>query len=150
MKKKYYFNSTKFSLIYILIEIVLVACLVSSFFADEFHFGTIFIITSFAIGVFVVLFWIVFSFCMRIQIDYDKKELYIIHPFYLKKLKFEKVLSIQIVDYNEVDFDFVINTNNRSKKLAYTRYYKSKPNNEIKLKISELKNDLINIFDKNF
>lgn len=150
MKKKYYFNSIQFNLIYILIEIVLVAFLVLCFFADEFHSATIFVITNLSIIIFIILFWIVFSFCMRIQIDYDKKELYIIHPFYLKRMKFEEVLSIQIVDYNEVAFDFVINTKNRSKKLAYSRYYKSKPNDEIKLIISELKNDLVNISNKNF
>ena len=87
---------------------------------------------------------------MRIQIDYDKKELYIKHPCLIKKLKFEEILSIQIIDYNQVSFDFIIVTNNGTKKLSYSKYYKKKSTEKIITEVNELKTDLLNISNKKY
>lgn len=87
---------------------------------------------------------------MRIQIDYDKQELYIRHPYFIKRIKFEDVVSIQIIEYNKVAFDFVITTKSQTKKMAYARYYRKKPTEKRISKINELKQDLMNISNKNY
>ena len=150
MKKKYYFNSIFSSLMYLFIVLFLIGCIILCCFADEMHSGVIFSLISFSISAIIVLFWVGFSFSMRIQIDYEKEELYIIHPYFLKRLKFEDIVFIQIFDYNEVAFDFIITTKNSSKKLAYARYYKKRATAKRIEKVNELKNDLRNISNKNF
>ena len=82
---------------------------------------------------------------MRIQIDYEKKELYIRQYYFIKRIKFEDIISIQIIPYSEVAFDFVVTTKKFTKKMAYARYLKRKPNEKIKNKLNELKQDLLNI-----
>lgn len=117
--KKYYFKSVGGSLIYLVIALFLIGCIVLCCFSDEIHTGVIFVITVLSVSVVTIIFWIGFSLSMRIQIDYTQKELYIRHPYFIKKMKFEDVLSIQIIDYNEVSFDFILTTKNKTKKMAY-------------------------------
>ena len=143
--KKYYFESVFRSLIYLFISLFLLALIVLCFFADEIHAGVIFAITFLSISVVAILFWFGFSLSMRIQIDYEKKELYIKHPRLLKKIKFEDIISIQIIDYNEVAFEFVIRTTNISKQIPYARYLRRSPNEKIRSKLNELKKDFMNI-----
>jgi Na+/melibiose symporter-like transporter len=98
----------------------------------------------------ILLFWVCFSLSMRIQIDYEKRELYIRHPYLIRKINFEEILSIQIIDYNKVSFDFIISTKKTSKKLSFSKYYKKK-NTEKRISIiNELKQDLMNISNKNY
>lgn len=145
--KKYYFNSIMYSLIYIIISIVFVSMAILCLFADDLHSGVIFVIVFSSISAFVTLFWSVFSFSMRIQIDYINKELYIIHPCFIRKIKFEDIISIEIIDYNEVAFEFNIITAKHSKKIPYARYLNKRPNEKIKMKLDELKSDLMKISD---
>lgn len=97
MKKKYYFLSIWEKLFNILVAVILVTLITVRFFSDVLHVGIICTIVLFSIGLIMLLFWIVFSFSMRIEFDYDKKELCIRHPYFLKRLKFEDILSIQIL-----------------------------------------------------
>ena len=148
--KKYYFYSIFKSLIYLFISIILIALIVLCCFADEIHSGVIFAITVLSISVAIILFWFGFSLSMRIQIDYEKKEIYIRQPYFIKKIKFEDVLSIQIIDYNEVAFEFVITTESFTKKMPYARYLKRRPNEKITFRLNELKKDLMDISNKNY
>ena len=75
--KKYYFQSVFRSLIYLFISLFLIGLIVLCFFADEIHAGVIFVITFLSISVVAISFWFGFSLSLRIQIDYEKKELYI-------------------------------------------------------------------------
>lgn len=148
--KKYYFESIFRSLIYVVISLILVGYIVLCCYTDEIHSGVIFIIVFLSISVIAISFWAGFSFSMRIQIDYDKQELYIRHPYFIKRIKFEDVVSIQIIEYNKVAFDFVITTKSQTKKMAYARYYRKKPTEKRISKINELKQDLMNISNKNY
>ena len=148
--KKYYLQSVFSSLAYLIIVIVMTGFIVVCFFEDEMHSGVIFSMIFLSISVVVVLIWVGYSLTMRIQIDYEKKELYIKNPLCIKRFKFEDVLSIKIIDYNEVAFDFVIETEKKTMKFAYARYYKKKPTEKILTIIKELKQDLMNITDKNY
>lgn len=150
MKKKFYFNSIWYSAIYILIAMVLLSFIVLGSFADDVHSGLIFVLTILSICLLAILFWIGFSLSMRIQIDYDKKELYIRHPYLIKKMRFEEILNIQIIDYNQVSFDFIIVTNNGTKKLSYSKYYKKRATEKIITKVNDLKTDLINISHRKY
>jgi len=87
---------------------------------------------------------------MRIEIDYDKKELYIIHPYLLKRINFSDIISIQIIEFDQLSFDFIITTEQITKKLAYARYYNKKVTDERISAISELKRALIDISNKNY
>lgn len=148
--KKYYFESIFRSLIYVVISLILVGYIVLCCYTDEIHSGVIFIIVFLSISVIAISFWAGFSFSMRIQIDYDKQELYIRHPYFIKRIKFEDVVSIQIIEYNKVAFDFVITTKSQTKKMAYARYYRKKTTEKRISKINELKQDLMNISNKNY
>ena len=92
--KKYYFQSVFRSLIYLFISLFLLALIVLCFFADEIHAGVIFVITVLSISVVAISFWFGFSLSMRIQIDFEKKELYIRQPYFIKRIKFEDIISI--------------------------------------------------------
>ena len=148
--KKYYFESVFRSLIYLFISLFLLALIVLCFFADEIPAGVIFAITFLSISVAAISFWFGFSLSMRIQIDYEKKELYIRQPYFIKRIKFEDIISIQIIPYSEVAFEFVVTTKKFTKKMPYARYLKRKPNEKIKNKLNDLKQDLMNISNKNY
>lgn len=148
--KKYYFESFFKSLVYLFISFYIIGQIVLCFFADEIHAGVIFVLTILFSSLVVILFWFGFSLSMRIQIDYEKKELYIKHPRLLKKIKFEDIISIQIIDYNEVAFEFVIRTTNFSKQIPYARYLRRSPNEKIRSKLNELKKDFMDTSNKKY
>lgn len=150
--KKYYFNSVFRSLVYLYMVLFFLGIIIFAIIAKDTTSleSTIFVVSACGITTLLLLFWVGFSFSMRIQIDYEKKELYIRHPCFLKRLKFEDVLSIQIIEYNQVAFEFIVTTEKFSKKLPYARYLKKRPTEKILLKINELKQDLTNISNKNY
>ena len=147
--KKYYFESFFRSLIYLFIALFLIAIIVLCFYIGELHAGVIFVLTLLSVSVVAILFWFGFSLSMRIQIDYAKEELYIRHPYLLKRINFNDIVSIQIIEFDQLSFDFIITTKHITKKLAYSRYCKKKVTKERILKVNELKHDLISISKKN-
>ena len=148
--KKYYFQSIGRSLIYLFMSIIFVGLIILCCFADEIHSGVIFVITVLSVSVTAVLFWFVFSLSLRIQIDYEKKELYIKYPYLIKKIKFDDIISIYIKDYNATSFDFQVVTKDKIVNSTYARYYKKRPTKKILDIINELKQDLMNISNKNY
>ncbi len=148
--KKYHFESVFRSLIYLFIALFLIALIVLCFYIDELHAGVIFVLTVLLVSVVAVLFWFGFSLSMYIQIDYENKYLYVRQPYFIKKIKFEDIISIQIIPYSEVAFEFVVTTKKFTKKIPYARYLKRKPNVKIKNKLNDLKQDLMNISNKNY
>lgn len=95
--KKYYFQSIFKSLIYLGIALFLICCIVLCCFLDEIHSGVIFVITFLSISVVTIFFWFCFSLSMRIQIDYNKQELYIRQPYFIKRISFKEVISVKII-----------------------------------------------------
>ena len=79
---------------------------------------------------------------MRIQIDYEKRELYIKQYKIKKRFKFNDIKHIEIIEYNEVAFDIEIVTDGYTRRMAYFRYYRRRPNKKIESILSELKNEL--------
>lgn len=148
--KKYYFESVFRSLIYLFLALFLIAIIVLCFYIGELHAGVIFVLTFLSVSVVAILFWFGFSLSMRIQIDYDKRELYIRHPYLIKRINFDDVISIQILEFNQLSFDFIITTKNTTKKIAYSRYYKKKVTEKRVSKVNDLKHDLISISNKNY
>ena len=53
-------------------------------------------------------------------------------------------------EFDQLSFDFIITTEQITKKLAYARYYKKKVTDERISVISELKRALIDISNKNY
>ena len=143
--KKYYLQSIFKSLIYLEIALFLICCIVLCCFSDEIHSGVIFVITFLSISVVTIIFWFGFSLSMRIQIDYNKQELYIRQPYFIKRISFKEVISVKIIEYTDTAFEFIIVTKTFTKKLPYTRYLKKRPNEKIKFILNELKQDLLNI-----
>ena len=150
MKKKFYFYSIWGSVIYGLIAVILLLMIITCFFADEMHSGVVFIITILSISVLATSFWAGFRLSMRIEIDYDKQVLYIRHPNLIKRIDFKDVVSIQIIEFNQLSFDFIITTKHITRKMAYARYYNKKVTQERISIIKELKQALINISNKNY
>ena len=150
--KKYYFESISRILIYVFMIMFFTAILIFAVIAKDTtsQESTVIVISFCSVINSILLFWVCFSLSMRIQIDYEKRELYIRHPYLIRKINFEEILSIQIIDYNKVSFDFIISTKKTSKKLSFSKYYKKK-NTEKRISIiNELKQDLMNISNKNY
>lgn len=143
--KKFYFYSVFRSLIYLFIALHFSGMMVLCFFADEIHSGVIFCIVSFFIMVTILLFWFGFSLSMRIQFDFFKSELYIRTYYFIRKIKFEDIKSIEIIEYNKVAFEFIVNTNEFSQKIVYSRYLHKRPNKKIISKLNDLKFELMKI-----
>ena len=99
MMKKYYFESFFKSLVYLFISFYIIGQIVLCFFADEIHAGVIFVLTILFSSLVVILFWFGFSLSMRIQIDYNKQELYIRQPYFIKRISFKEVISVKIIEY---------------------------------------------------
>lgn len=150
--KKYYFESGWRNLGYLPLILFHIGALIFVIIAKDENDPSVVagVISYCCVVLSIILFWIGFSFSMRIQIDYEKKELYIRHPIFLKRLKFDDVLSIQIKDYNELVFSFIIVTKDKTKKLNYPRYHKKKPTEERLAIVNELKQDLMNISNRNY
>lgn len=150
--KKYYFESISRILIYVFMIMFFTAILIFAVIAKDTtsQESTVIVISFCSVINSVLLFWVCFSLSMRIQIDYEKRELYIRHPYLIKKINFEEILSIQIIDYNKVSFDFIISTKKTSKKLSFSKYYKKKITEKRISIINELKQDLMNISNKNY
>ena len=148
--KKYHFESVFRSLLYLFIALFLIALIVLCFYIDELHAGVIFVLTVLSVSVVAILFWFGFSLSMYIQIDYENKYLYVRQPYFIKRIKFEDIISIQIIPYSEVAFEFVVTTKKFTKKIPYARYLKRKPNVKIKNKLNDKKQDLMNISNKNY
>ena len=148
--KKFHFESGFRSLFFLFIALFLIALIVLCVYIDELHEGVIFVLTVLSVSVVAILFWFGFSLSMYIQIDYENKYLYVRQPYFIKRIKFEDIISIQIIPYSEVAFEFVVTTKKFTKKIPYARYLKRKPNVKIKNKLNDLKQDLMNISNKNY
>ena len=150
--KKYYFDSVFRSLIYVFMIMFFTAVLIFAVIAKDTtsQESTVIVISFCSVINSVLLFWVCFSLSMRIQIDYEKKELYIRQPYFIKRIKFEDIISIRIIPYSEVAFEFVVTTKKFTKKMPYARYLKRKPNEKIRNKLNELKQDFMNISNKNY
>ncbi len=148
--KKYYLMSFRRSLVYLIMAISLIGLSVICFFADEIHSGVVFVVTTFLISAAIILAWFIYSLTMRIQIDYEKKELYTRHHFFIKRWKFEDILSIEIIDLNKVVFSVIVTTSRSSTRMAYARYLHYRPSEEITAILNELKQDFMNISNKNY
>ena len=148
--KKYYLSSFRQSLIYLIMAIFLIGIAVKGFFADEIHFKVIFGIIALLIGAAILLAWFIYSLTMRIQIDYEKKELYIRHHLFIKSWKFEDILSIELRDDYEVVFSVIVTKNQSSTKMKYTRYLYYRPSEKSTAILNELKQDFMNISNKNY
>lgn len=140
MKNKYYFNSIGVSLLQFFIALSLSGVIAVCFIADEFYLEFVIVLTLVTA---IFLFWAFFSFTMRIEIDKAKKEIYIKHPYLIKRLKFEEVTDIRITKQNDVELVFIISTNKFSREIVYARYYKNKPSLKVKTIINNLKSDLL-------
>lgn len=149
--KKYYFNSIFKSLIYVYMALFFLAILILAIIARDTTSpeSTIMVISLSGSIILLLLPWIGYSFSMRIQIDYEKEELYIRSAYFLKRMKFKDILSIQILDYDKVSFKFILTTKKGVKKLVYGRYYKKRATAKRVAKINELKQDLMNISNAN-
>ena len=88
--KKYYFESRSRISIYVLMMLFFTAILIFAVIAKDTtsQESTVIVVSFCSVINSVLLFWVCFSFSMRIQIDYDKRELYIRHTHLIKRIKF--------------------------------------------------------------
>ena len=145
--KKYPYQNIFKSLVYIYISLPLIGFTYVGFIADEFH---LWLIIELIAGACFLWFYAFFSLTMRIQIDYEKKKLYIKFPYFIERIKFEDIKSIKTIDYDDVAFEFTIITEKFTRKIQYTRYSRKRPSEKITAKLNELKQDLMNISNKNY
>lgn len=150
--KKYRFQSVARSLVFLPMILFFLGVFVFAIIARDTTSpqSTLIVISFCGIIDLILLFWVGFSLSMRIQIDYEKKELYIKHSHFWKRLKFEEITSILILDYNEVAFQFIIMTKSFSKNIPYARYLHKRPSKKITDNLNELKQDLMNISNRNY
>ena len=146
MKKKYYFNSKGGNVLNILGVLSFLPFCIVLFFVDKINL--ILIISFLTIEMFFII-YTVLCFLSFIEIDYEKKELYIKHWQLNKKLKFDDV-SIEIYPLSRVDFTFQVITYKFTRRITYRKY-----ENRIKTykrinEVNELIKDLKNISNGNY
>ena len=97
--KKYYFESIYRILIYVFMIMFFTAILIFAVIAKDTtsHESTVIVISFCSVINSILLIWVCYSLSMRIQIDYEKKELYIRQYYFIKRIKFEDIISIQII-----------------------------------------------------
>ena len=92
-------------------------------------------------------------FTSRIEINYEKKEVFILYYFFKKRYKFEDIVSIETRPYNDVAFYIELKTKDAEKTFLYGRYkgtHYRRPTKKITAALDELKTDLMNISNKNY
>lgn len=154
--KKYYFYSRFRCFTYLFIALAIIGYASIGFFADYIHGFLIFCMVILYVSAGIVLLWMAFIFSSRIQIDYENEEL-LIKAFYLiKRIKFEDIISISVIDYTNnkrtgPGFDIYITTRKFCRVIPYGRYmYHRRVTRKIKLKLNELENDLMRINNKEY
>ena len=145
MKKRYYFASIGPSIGYIIISLYLTGLGILGFFADELHPVIICCCVFLLISASIVAAWAFFSPSMRIEVDYEKEELYIRHFTLIKHIKFKNIVQIDITDYKKTALEFLITTNEWSKKIVYARYLNRRPSAKIEKVLNDLREELKNI-----
>ena len=150
--KKYYFEPISIIIVYAIVALFLTSIPIFVHWIKGTFSPTAKIIVVFYYVVIITAITIVIclSRSKRIQFDYENKELYIKKDRFKKTIKFEDIISIEILDYNDVAFEFIVKTEKFTKKIAYTRYLHKNPNEEITTELNELKQDLMNISNKNY
>jgi len=147
MRKTYYFNSNITNFVCLFIAVLFILVLIIAFITknnEESKIIDIIIIVCFVI-VASLLYIVGFSFSMRIEVDFKYRYLYIKHPYLIKRIKFNDIISIEIENYKETALLITVNTKIISQQITYSRYSKKKLSEKITNKLKELKADLYEI-----
>jgi hypothetical protein len=116
------------------------------FLTDEITYGNFIFAAFFALTIAILITWNIILPKLRIEIDYEKKELFYWNDYYRRRIKFEDIRALEIVEHREkVTFGCKITTDTKIRRFGYTRYYRKKPTPEILAKVEEVKEALRSI-----
>ena len=143
MINKYFFTSRMLCISYFLYSIPILGMAYLTCIADTFHWWLLLELISCAM---FLWFWAIWTISYQIQIDFRKKELHIKHPTFNKKIKFDRIISIDIVETSKISFDLVLTTNEYSKKISY-KYFNRRGKWNYKENVCLLKSDFNRIVE---
>ncbi len=147
MNKKFYLYTKAATIPYWIISAVFSGYIpVVLFLPDEITYGNYIVAAAFAVMIAILITWNIILPKLRIEIDYEKKELFYWNDYYRRRIKFEDIRALEIVEHGEkVTFGCKVTTDIKIRRFGYTRYYRKKPTPEILAKVEEVKEALRSI-----
>lgn len=146
MNKKFYLYTKAATIPYWIMSVIFSGIIALGFVVDEMNSGVIITMSFFAVTIAILITWSIILPKLRIEIDYEKKELFYWNDYYRRRIKFEDIRALEIVEHREkVTFGCKITTNTKIRRFGYTRYYRKKPTPEILAKVEEVKDALRSI-----
>lgn len=147
MSKKFFLYSKKATIPYWIMSVIFSGYIpVVLIFPDRITYGNYLVAAFFVVTISILITWSIILPKLRIEIDYEKKELFYWNDYYRRRIKFEDIKALEIVEHREkVTFGCKITTNTKIRRFGYTRYYRKKPTPEILAKVEEVKEALRSI-----
>ncbi len=102
-------------------------------------------ILTVCVGVIAIFVWIVVQHNMRVEFDFERKELYIFNLSVKRKIKFEDISYLEIVDYSDMAFGVIFQTNDFKDDFEYTKFLKKAKTQDRLNEITKLKALLMNV-----
>ena len=148
MNKKFYLYTKAATIPYWIISAVFSGYMfVVLFLTDEITYGNFIFAAAFAVMIAILITWNIILPKLRIEIDYEKKELFYWNDYYRRRIKFEDIRALEIVEHGEkaTTFGCKVTTDKKIRRFGYTRYYRKKATPEILAKVEEVKEALRSI-----
>ena len=145
MNKKFYLYTKAATIPYWIMSVIFSGIIALGFVVDEMNSGVIITMSFFAVTIAILITWSIIIPKLRIEINYEKQELFYWNDYFRRTIKFEEIRSIEINDLDGVTFGCKVTTDKKIRRFGYTRYYRKKPTPEILAKVEEVKEALRSI-----
>ena len=147
MNQKFYLYTKAATIPYWIMSVIFSGIIALGFGVDEMNSGVIITMSFFAVTIAILITLSIILPKLRIEIDSEKKELFYWNDYYRRRIKFEDIRALEIVEHGEkaTTFGCKVTTDKKIRRFGYTRYYRKKPTPEILAKVEEVKEALRSI-----
>ena len=147
MNQKFYLYTKAATIPYWIMSVIFSGIIALGFVVDEINSGVIITMSFFAVTIAILITWSIILPKLRIEIDYEKKELFYWNDYFRRTIKFEDIRALEIVEHGEkaTTFGCKVTTDKKIRRFGYTRYYRKKPTPEILAMVEEVKEALRSI-----
>ena len=146
MSKKFFLYSKKAAIPYWIMSVIFSGYIpVVLILPDRITYGNYLVAAFFVVTISILITWSIIIPKLRIEINYEKQELFYWNDYFRRTIKFEEIRSIEINDLDGVTFGCKVTTDKKIRRFGYTRYYRKKPTPEILAKVEEVKEALRSI-----
>ena len=148
MSKKFFLYSKKVAIPYWIMSVIFSGYIpVVLILPDRITYGNYLVAAFFVVTISILITWSIIIPKLRIEINYEKQELFCWNDYFRRTIKFEDIRAVEIVDHGEkaTTVGCRVTTYKKIIGFRYTRYYRKKPTPEILAKVEEVKEALRSI-----